>query len=88
MKFAFNPESDIEIELVDRCIHGEYVVTVTLTDNVTRLDPVRICRRGDGLMTITVVELRLDDGVYVDDIETPGTVHTLDAGAIDLIYIH
>lgn len=86
MKFAFNPESNIERDLLDRCIEGSYTVAVTLNDDVTRLDPVRICRR-NALLTITTINL-VDDGNGGLTDGDPITCLTLDCDTVDLIYIH
>lgn len=70
MRFSFNPESDFERELIDRCIEGELTVQLRVDAEETleflqehgltnspayeEFDCV-ILERHDGLMSVTVV---------------------------------
>lgn len=82
MKFSFNPEADIEAELIDRCIEHDYVVEVHLSLGGSPRDYV-IRERIDGLMTLKVQ-------AWSDtDVDTAtGPITEIGTSDIDLLYIH
>lgn len=64
MRFSFNSESDLEREIIDRCIAGKYIVEVDgelIPGNGRGLTDCVIVERHDGLMALTLHVLDDED---------------------------
>lgn len=84
MKFEFNPESDIEAEMIDRCIFGRYIVDIYTEDGDLGTPYVIIGRLG-GMETLLVLPVTTDE---FDSITSSRPAEQIASDSILHIYVN